>query len=244
MAPPVPKKSPLGTVLFILAVLIGLGWAAIHYIEKPKTVTIGTKDQVIYSGTATKDQATALGNALKTDGYFQDRGVTVLLNMGSNGTTISFVVQEGVWNQPNMLSGFEEVVREVASSVGGLPIKLQLMDDKEDVEKTSAVGEVQETGGDAVYYEGTATLADGQALAQKLQSIGYFTGKGVNVFLIKHDDGTTLAFVVADGVWNDPTMVSDFETVTRSIASVIGGLPVEMHLVSTTMVVEKDEKIQ
>ena len=63
-------------------------------------MTIGTKDQVIYSGTATEAQATALGNALKTDGYFTDRGVTVLLNMGANGTTISFVVGDGDWNQP------------------------------------------------------------------------------------------------------------------------------------------------
>jgi len=36
---------------------------------------------VIYSGTATEAQATALGNALKADGYFSDRGVSVLLNM-------------------------------------------------------------------------------------------------------------------------------------------------------------------
>ena len=39
------------------------------------TVTIGTKDEVLYTGTATKDQATALGNALKSAGYLQDRGM-------------------------------------------------------------------------------------------------------------------------------------------------------------------------
>jgi len=208
------------------------------------TVTIGTKDEVIYSGTATQDQATALGNALKTDGYFQDRGVTVLLDMGAGGTTISFVVQDGYWNQAGALSSFEEVVREVASSVGGLPVKLQLMDTKQDVEKTSTVGEAQFTGGDAVYYEGNATLAQAQALGQQLQSLGYFTGKGVNVFLVRHDDGTTLAFVVADGAWNDASMVSAFETLTRGVATTIGGLPIEMHLVNTTLVVEKDETIQ
>ncbi|MGD1063928.1 MAG: hypothetical protein ABR860_11770 [Terracidiphilus sp.] len=208
------------------------------------TVTIGTKDQVVYSGTATQAQATALGNALKTDGYFQDRGVTVLLNMGANGTTISFVVGDGDWNKPGTMGQFEEVAREVASSVGGLPVTVQLMDTHEDVEKTGVVGVVQLTGGDAVYYEGYSTLADGQALGQKLQSIGFFTGKGANVFLKKHTNGTTLAFVVTDGAWNDAKMVSDFETITRSVAPSIGGLPIDMRLLSTTLVVEKDEKLQ
>jgi len=77
---------------------------------------------------------------------------------------------------------FEEVAREVASSVGGLPVAVQLMDTKEDVEKTGTVGEAQLSGGDAVYYEGNATLADGQALGQKLQSIGYFTAKAPTCF--------------------------------------------------------------
>jgi len=208
------------------------------------TVTIGTKDQVVYSGTATQAQATALGNALKTDGYFQDRGVTVLLNMGANGTTISFVVGDGDWNKPGTMGQFEEVAREVASSVGGLPVTVQLMDTHEDVEKTGVVGVVQLTGGDAVYYEGYSTLADGQALGQKLQSIGFFTGKGANVFLKKHTNGTTLAFVVTDGTWNNAKMVSDFETITRSVAPSIGGLPIDMRLLSTTLVVEKDEKLQ
>jgi hypothetical protein len=121
---------------------------------------------------------------------------------------------------------------------------VQLMDTHEDVEKTGVVGEVTLTGGDAVYYEGYSTLADAQALAQKLQSIGFFTGKGANVFLKKHTNGTTLAFVVTDGAWNDAKMVTSFETITRTVAPSIGGLPIDMRLMSTTLVVEKDEKLQ
>jgi hypothetical protein len=199
---------------------------------------------VIFSGTATEAQATALGNELKSDGYFTDRGVSVLLNIGANGTTISFVVGDGVWNQKGMMGQFEELGREVASTVGGLPVTVQLVDTKEEVQKTGIVGVVQLTGGDAVYYEGYSTLADGQALAQKLQSIGFFTGRGANVFLKKHTDSTVLAFVVVDGAWNDAKMVSNFETITRSVAPSVGGLPIDMRLMSTTLVVEKDEKLQ
>ncbi len=207
------------------------------------TVTIGTKDQVVYSGTATQAEATALGNALKGAGYFQDRGVSVLLSKGTTGTTIGFVVQDGFWNNAGIMAQFEEVVRGVASTVGGLPIQVQLLNNTKVVEKSGTVGEVDFTGGDAVIYEGTATQADAQALGNQLKTIGFFEGKGANVFLTK-DNGTTIAFVVADGTWNDATMVSDFETIVRGVASTVGGLPIEMHLVNTTLVVEKDEPIQ
>ncbi|MGA2906848.1 MAG: hypothetical protein ABSE36_04035 [Terracidiphilus sp.] len=209
----------------------------------PTAVTIGTKDQVIYSGTATQADATALGNALKAAGYFQDRGVNVLLSKGTSGTTIGFVVQDGYWNNPGIMSQFEEVVRGVASTVGGLPIQVQLLNNTKVVEKSGTVGEVDFSGGDAVIYEGTATQADAQALGNQFTTIGFFEGKGANVFLTK-DNGTTIAFVVSDGTWNNATMVSDFETIVRGVASTVGGLPIEMHLVNTTLVVEKDEPIQ
>ena len=200
-------------------------------------VTIGTKDHVIYTGTATPDQATALGNALKTIGFFTDQGSIAVLNMGANGTTIAFVVGDNTWSQPGVLSLAEETGRRVAPTVGGLPITVQLMDNQGNVHKTGVVGEVQLTGGDAVYYEGYSTLADGQALAQKLQSIGFFTGTGINVFLRKHTSGTTLAFVVVNGTWNDASKVTYFENLTRSVAPTIGGLPIDMRLVNTEVVV-------
>lgn len=206
-------------------------------------VTIGTKDQVMYSGTATQADATALGNALKTAGYFQDRGVSVVLSKGTGGTTIGFVVQDGYWNNAGILSQFDEVARGVASSVGGLPIQVQLLNSTQTVEKSSSVGEVDFGGGDAVIYEGTATQADAQALGNQLKTIGFFEGKGANVFVTK-DNGTTIAFVVSDGTWNDANAVSEFETIVRGVASTVGGLPIEMHLVNTTLVVEKDVPVQ
>jgi len=243
VAPPPQKRSALRTVLAVLVVLIGLGYLVHHYAQNGGKVIIGTKDEVIYSGTATQDQATALGNALKNDGYFQDRGVTVLLNKGAGGTTLSFVVEDGYWNKAGVLFQFDEVAREVAASVGGLPLKVQLMDSKEDVEKTSSVGLVQLNGGDAVIYEGEATLAEAQALGQQLQSQEYFTGKGSNVFVGRHNTTTLLSYVVADGSRNQPDAVSGFETLTRTVAPAIGGLPIRMRMVSTTLVVEKDETV-
>jgi hypothetical protein len=207
------------------------------------TVTIGTKDQVLFSGTATVNEATALGNALKAAGYFQDRGVTVLLSKGAGGTVIGFVVADGAWNQAGTVSQFEEIGRGVASTVGGLPVQVQLLNSTQTVEKSATVGEVDFGGGDAVIYEGTATQADAQALGQQLKTMGFFGGKGANVFLSK-DGGTTIAFVVADGTWNNATMVTAFETIVRSVAPSVGGLPIDLRLDNTTLTVEKDEMVK
>jgi hypothetical protein len=38
--------------------------------------------------------------------------------------------------------------------------------------------------------------------------------------------------------------VSAFETIVRGVASSVGGLPIDMRLVNTALVVEKDETIQ
>ncbi len=227
-----------------LAALVVVTGAVVYVYQYRKIVVIGTKDQVIYSGMATKADATALGNALRSDEYFQGRGASVLLNKGFGSTTISFGVQGGVWNQPGMLSSFEELAVEVAPAVGGLPIQVRLVDSRGDVEDTSTVGEVRFGGSDGVYYEGSATKAQAQALGRRFESMGFFHGKGVNVFLIRHDDGTTLAFVVVGEAWNNPSKVSSFETIVRDIAPIVGGLPIDMQLVNTQLQIEKDEVIK
>jgi hypothetical protein len=264
MAPPAPKSSALRNIVILIAVAAG-GYGAYYYYQNGKTVTIGTKDQVIYSGSATKDQATALGNALKSAGYFQDRGVSVLLSKKSSGTFISYVVQDGVWNQPDMVTDFEVITRGVASTVGGLPIDMQLMNSTETVEKDEVVNAQADTGStppatpnptpagttstvtigtkDQVIYSGTATQDQATALGNKLKADGYFQDRGVSVLLKMGSGSTVISYVVQDGIWNNPTMVSGFETLTRDVASTVGGLPIDMQLMSTTEVVEKDEVV-
>jgi hypothetical protein len=62
-----------------------------------KKVLIGTSDEVRYSGSATQQEAEALGAALKASGYFQDHGAGVILSNGGDGSVISFAVKDGFW---------------------------------------------------------------------------------------------------------------------------------------------------
>jgi len=238
------RSAAIGVGIGTLVALVVVIGTVIYAFQHRKTISFGTKDQVIYSGIATKADASALGNALKSDGYFQDRGASVLLEKGFASTTISFGVQDGVWNQPTMLSSFEELAREVAPSVGGLPIQLQLVNANGDVEERSTVGEVRFDGLDGVYFEGSATKAEAQALGRQFKSMGFFRGKGANVFLIRHDDSTTIAFVVVGEAWKAPGRVNSLESVVREVAPTVGGLPINMRLVSAQLEVEKDELIE
>ena len=230
--------------LATVVALVVVGGGAVYGFQYRKIVVIGNRDQVIYSGLATKSDATALGNELKSNNYFLDRGSSVLLNKGIGSTTISFAVQNGIWNQEGMLSSFEELAREVSPTVGGLPIQVQLIDTNGNVEVTSTVGEVGFGGSNGIYYEGSATKDEARALGQRLESMGFFRSNGANLFLSRHDDGTTLAFVVVGEAWNNPTKVNSLEAIVREIAPTVGGLPINMRLVDTQLQIKKEELIE
>jgi hypothetical protein len=238
---PVKSHRTRHLVLAALFVVISVaGYVAYHRTG----VVIGTKDEVYYSGSATKDEAQALGNALKTIGYFTDKGADVFLAKGTGGTIVSFVVEDGTWNDPAKVTDFAKIVRGEASTVGGLPITLRLLNTSDTVEKSEVLN--QRTGvvigtNDEVFYFGSATKDEAQALGNALKTIGYFTDKGAYVYVAKGKDGTIVSFVVTDGTWNDPTMVANFETIARGEASTVGGLPITLRLLNTSDAVEKSE---
>lgn len=235
--------AAVGVGIATWAVLVVIAGALLYGYQHRTTVLIGAKDQVIYSGLATRGDALALGDALKSNGYLQERGASVLLNKGIRATTVSFGVQDGVWNETGMLSKFEELAREIAPTIGGFPVQVQLMDPAGDVEETSTVGEVPFDGKDAVYYEGTVNKAEAKALGKQFQSIGFFRGKGANVLLSRHvGDNTILAFVVVREV--DAKLLSSFEQIVRDVAPAVGGLPIDLHLVNPQLQVKQDETIK
>ena len=229
--------------LTTLAVVFGSVFLVLYMKDRLPGVMVGSKDEVFYSGSATKEEAQALGNALKADGYFSDKGTNVILVKGKDGTKIQFVVKEGIWNQVPMVESFEIVGQQIASNVGGFPIEVDLLNKDRVLEMNSNVGKVALDGKDDVYYLGAATETEAQALGDALKDAGFFQGNGSDVFLSKHADGTMISFVVSDGVWDNPSDVKGFQDIVRKVAPAVGGSPIKLRLMSTTLVDKKDEML-
>ncbi|MGA2185419.1 MAG: hypothetical protein ABSH47_20550 [Bryobacteraceae bacterium] len=226
------------TATFAFAFTVGCSF---NFSVGTKKVTIGTRDEVRYSGTATEEQARALGASLKTQGYLQDQGVTVVLAKGSDGTIVSFVVQDGYWNNDDILPAFEQMVRTAAPAVGGFPIKLQYMNSKLEVKKETVVHPSLTVGAnDEIRYSGTATEQEAKALGEALKSVGYLEDRGVTVLLSKGSGGTVVGFAVQDGAWNDEDTVATFEKIGRSVAPAVGGVPIKVRLLNTRLQKQKE----
>jgi hypothetical protein len=234
-----PKWVGLGVGAALLATIVG-GEIALH--SSPKVV-IGKNDEVYYYRRATKEDALALGQALKNTGFFNDRGTSVLLWMGGGPTVVSFVTDPGAWNHPNVVSNFTEIGRRIATSVGGFPIQVHLIDAGRNVHRKMAVGKAIIDSRDVVYYFGDATDADARALGATLRSAGYFTDSGFTVALLK-GEGTVISFVVQDGLWNHPAVTATLEKLVRKVSPSVGGLPVKLRLIDRAMDIKKETTVQ
>jgi hypothetical protein len=206
--------------------------------EVPKVV-IGTNDAVYYSHAATKADAELLGHALQLTGFFNNRGTSVLLSKGTSGTIVSFALNDNAWDHPGTVLSFEEITRRIAKSVGGFPIHTRLCDSKWGVHKEVLVGKVTAGIRDEVYYYGSATAPEAEALGRALKSNGYLVDSGASVVLSK-DGVTSIAFVLGDGAWERPGTIAAFEGLVREVAPSVGGLPIDLRLLNSSMEVEKE----
>jgi rhomboid protease GluP len=119
--------SAAGGLPFSFRLLNGKGELKKEISIDTTAVLVGKRDRVSYSGHATADDARALGRALQSSGFFKDIGMTVYLVKSAGPPEISFVVGPGSGN-PTLNPYLEGIARKIASSVGGLPMKVDLID--------------------------------------------------------------------------------------------------------------------
>lgn len=224
-----------------------VGWLGVQVARRPHTIApkviVGTRDEVYYSHGATMQEATELGHALQGTGFFNDRGTSVQLSRINGLATIWFVLNESAWDHPDTVASFEEIGRRVATAVGGFPIQVRLVDSAWTVRKSLVVGKAMAGAKDAIYYYGAATAADAKALGQALRQAGYLQDLGVAVVVSK-DAGTVLSFVVGKGVWERPEAVASFARLARMVAPSVGGLPVQLRLLSPEMEAKKEVTVR
>lgn len=228
--------------VFLLLVSLVLIATAIYEKLSVSKVIIGTKDEVRYSGTATKEQALALGQAFKTAGYFSNRGVTVLLDKGASGAIISFVVQPAGWTEWGKVAAFEQIGRDMASTVGGLPLKVRLVDDDVHMKREMDVHANVQAGGIEMRYSGSATEAQAKALAEAFHK--GVPGKKMTVLFSVNQGRKEIAMVVHPGTWDDAGAVLGLQAFVRSVADSVGGLPITLRLIDSSFNSKKEAPVQ
>lgn len=235
------KLLAFGIGIALLATIVV--WA-FHPSSRPASskAIIGTRDEIYYSNAASKADAEALGQALQAMGFLNDRGTTVLLSKGAAGTIVSFVLNDGAWNHPETVYSFEEIGRRIVPSVGVFPIKVRLIDSARILRKELTVGKAIVGAMDEVYYFGSATEADANALGAALKTAGFLVDAGASVALSK-GDGTAISFVLDDGAWERPAAVAGFERLVRQAAPSVGGLPIQLRLLNSKMEIKKGIEI-
>ena len=246
------NKIPAGVWMAIFAAVLITALIAGGYRFLPPKVVFG-KNQVRYEGSATKEQAEALGESLRKIGYFGDRGAEVILSKAPGATTVTFIVQDGTWNRPSMIASFEEICRQIAPSVGGFPIQARLADTGRKVMKQMAIGRIYvapASSGDPaanldseLYYYGSATEAEAEAMGAALRMHGFPSNQST-MFLAKGSEGTVITFVVRDGYWLAPKNVDAFAELVRKVAPSVGGLPVTLHLSDVHLSVQKSVVVE
>jgi hypothetical protein len=184
-----------------------------------------------------------LGEALKAVGFFKDHGGDVTLSRGFMGPVVSFVVKDGAWNQREVILSFEAIGQYIARPLGGYPIKVRLTDEQRKVRREIAVGRFAAVGKDEIYYCGSATKANAEALGKALQASRFFNGQGATVWLSK-EDSTTLAFVVTEGAWTRPEVFASYQSLARQAAASVGGLPVTIRLVDAKLAPKREALIR
>jgi hypothetical protein len=102
-------------------------------------ITLGQRDRVSYAGIATAKDAKALGWALQDCGFFKDHGVLVYLSKNGGPPEVSFVLGNEAWNNPQIVAGLEQIGRKIAASVGGPPLKVNLVDANLQVRKQLSI---------------------------------------------------------------------------------------------------------
>ena len=86
-------------------------------------------DEIYYSGDATEEDAHKLARVLQEIEFFGSSGASVRLECRSARYTVSFVLVEDAWKDPEIVDAFRDIGRTLAASGFGTPLTVQLCDD-------------------------------------------------------------------------------------------------------------------
>ena len=169
------------------------------------SVPLGDGGKIIYTGSATTADATALARAITATGFTRGGGTILRLSKGIDGTSIAFAFPDEElyerrvrprtqsalteakdsapkhpWDDSDLLGAFRLMGITVAPAVGGPPIKVLLLDSGGQTRQVLTIDthKLQVGQRDSVWYSGTATEQEAKALGHELQMAGLLRDRG------------------------------------------------------------------
>lgn len=137
----VASQWPSAGIGLLCLVVVAVGvFATVFLLEESygQAIAFGN-DEVYIAGEATEADAGRLAQALQDAEFFGSAGASVRLEVLAGQTTVSFVVVDDAWNDPEMVQAFTDLGRILVVSEIGKPLTVELCDAYFDVQKTMVI---------------------------------------------------------------------------------------------------------
>lgn len=118
----------LSTVVLV-GFVVGVEYVNESYSQPAeRVIKFNKNDDIRYSGEATTDDARKLAKFLKEAEIFGGDGASVRLEATSGEYTVSFVLSDGAWNDPEIVAVYRDLGREMTESLFPPPLTVRLCD--------------------------------------------------------------------------------------------------------------------
>jgi len=120
----------------VFGALVGVG-----FLLEPSygTVIEFGSDEVYYSGDAIEADARKLAGVLREIGFFGTGGTSVKIESSSGQFTVSFVLVDKAWEDPETVEALRGIGRELAESAFSVPLEIQMCDEYFTSKKTLTI---------------------------------------------------------------------------------------------------------
>lgn len=247
--PPRSNRRILGGALIIIIGLVvaALRFGPLFFRGQDDRVAVTDKEEVYYKNVS-RDDANQLGQVLMDLKWFDgNTPKTVQLSRRDNCYIISFVVQDGIWNNADAVEGLRLLGLQLSARLyEGQPIEVRLCDQHLKVMKTLRLDKdtlgkrLEYSPREEIFYK-EVTEEDARKLGDVLKQLGRFDGEHDQTLLVARDaEGVKISFVVGEGVWNDDEVVQDAKNLGRLIRlQVFQDWPLEIRLTNERLALKK-----
>lgn len=137
------RSCGLGLLALPVSLAVFFGVLIFAY-PAPGTLFQSENDELFYTGDATVEDAKRLAGVLKEAGYFGGDGVSVVLSESEGRQTVTFVVQDGAWNDNQLIDAFQQMGHIILDHDFDEPLTIELSNELMEVQKTLTVTRPQE----------------------------------------------------------------------------------------------------